>query len=72
MKLDIQIPDGDGIREKDGTKISADFLYQTGSASDDNLAVYICDQAKKIGIELTPNSAVMMVGMQWFRAASMV
>lgn len=32
--------DGDGIREKDGTKISADFLYQTGSASDDNLAVY--------------------------------
>lgn len=52
--------DGDGIREKDGTKISADFLYQTGSASDDNLAVYICDQAKKIGIELTPNSAVMM------------
>lgn len=52
--------DGDGIREKDGAKISASFLYQTGSASDDNLVVYICDQAKKIGIELTPKSAAMM------------
>lgn len=52
--------DGDGIREKNGTKLSADFLYQTGSASDDNLVVYICDQAKKIGIELSPNSAAMM------------
>lgn len=38
--------DGDGIREKDGVKLSASFMYQTGSASDDNLVVYICDQAK--------------------------
>ena len=52
--------DGDGIREKDGANISAAFLYQTGSASDDNLVVYICDQAQKIGIELTPQSAAMM------------
>ena len=52
--------DGDGIREKDGIKMVADFLYQTGSASDDDLVVYICDQMKKIGIELTPKSAPMM------------
>ena len=52
--------DGDGIREKDGANISAAFLYQTGSDSDDNLVVYICDQAQKIGIELTPQSAAMM------------
>lgn len=52
--------DGDGVREKDGVKLSASFMYQTGSASDDNLVVYICDQASKIGIELTPQSAQMM------------
>ena len=52
--------DGDGIREKDGVKLSATFLYQTGTASDDNMVVYICDQASKIGIELTPKSAQMM------------
>ena len=52
--------DGDGIREKDGANISAAFLYQTGSDSDDNLVVYICDQAQKIGIELIPQSAAMM------------
>ncbi|EMS73292.1 nickel ABC transporter substrate-binding protein [Ruminiclostridium cellobioparum] len=52
--------DGDGIREKNGSKMAADFLYQTGSASDDNMVVYICDQLKKIGIQLTPKSAPMM------------
>ena len=52
--------DGDGIREKDGEKLSSPFQYQAGSASDDNLVVYICDQLGKIGIELTPQSAQMM------------
>ncbi len=52
--------DGDGIREKDGVKLSAVFAYQTGSASDDNTVVYICDQLKKIGIAFTPSSAAMM------------
>lgn len=52
--------DGDGIREKDGVKLSAVFAYQTGSASDDDTVVYICDQLKKIGIEFTPRSAAMM------------
>ena len=41
-------------------KLSAVFAYQTGSASDDDTVVYICDQLKKIGIELTPSSAAMM------------
>jgi len=31
--------DGDGIREKDGEKLSSPFQYQAGSASDDNLVV---------------------------------
>ena len=52
--------DGDGIREKDGEKLSSPFQYQAGSASDDNLVVYICDQLGKIGIELIPQSAQMM------------
>ncbi len=51
---------GDGIREKDGVKMSATFAYQTGSASDDDTVVYICDQLSQIGIEVTPNSAAMM------------
>lgn len=52
--------DGDGVREKDGVKMSATFAYQTGSASDDDTVVYICDQLSKIGIDVTPNSAAMM------------
>ncbi len=46
--------------KKDGEKLSSPFQYQAGSASDDNLVVYICDQLGKIGIELTPQSAQMM------------
>lgn len=52
--------DGDGIREMNGEKMSTTFMYQTGSSSDDNMVVYVCDQASKIGIELTPQSAQMM------------
>lgn len=58
---------GDGIREKNGVKLQASFLYQTGSASDDDTVVYICDQLKKIGIELTPKSAAMM---DWYAMVS--
>ena len=61
--------DGDGIREKNGVKLSAAFLYQTGTASDDNMVVYICDQASKIGIELTPQSAQMM---DWYAMIQLV
>lgn len=59
--------DGDGVREKAGNRLAADFLYQTGSASDDDMAVYICDQLKKIGIEMTPKAAPMM---DWFAMIS--
>lgn len=55
--------DGDGIREINGQKIAADFAYQTDSVANDDMAVYICDQLKKVGIELTPKSAPMM---DWF------
>lgn len=52
--------DGDGIREMNGEKISADFAYQTDTVANDDMVVYICDQLKKIGIELIPKSAPMM------------
>lgn len=52
--------DGDGIREIDGVAMSAVFAYQNGSASDDDTVVYICDQLRQIGIDLTPDSAAMM------------
>lgn len=52
--------DGDGIREKDGEPLAATFAYQAGSASDDNLVIYLCDQASQIGLSLTPQSAQMM------------
>lgn len=55
--------DSDGIREINGMKLSADFAYQTDSVANDDMVVYICDQLKKIGIELTPKSAPMM---DWF------
>lgn len=57
----------DGIREKDGKEMKADFVYQTGSASDDDTVVYICDQLKKIGIALEPSSSAMM---DWFALVS--
>ncbi len=52
--------DGDGIREKDGVNMITEFLYQTGASSDDDMVLYICDELKQIGIELTPQSAPMM------------
>lgn len=52
--------DGDGIREKGGRKLAAEFVYQASSVADDDMVVYICDQLKKIGIQLTPKSAPMM------------
>lgn len=55
--------DGDGIREMNGKKMSGDFAYQTDSVANDDMVVYICDQLKKMGIELTPRSAPMM---DWF------
>ncbi|KPU44453.1 nickel-binding periplasmic protein precursor [Oxobacter pfennigii] len=55
--------DGDGIREINGIRMSADFAYQTDSVANDDMVVYICDQLRKIGIELTPKPAPMM---DWF------
>lgn len=52
--------DGDGIREVDGKNIEGNYLYQTASASEDDLVLYICDQLEQIGISLTPQSAPMM------------
>lgn len=52
--------DGDGVREMNGMKMSADFAYQTDTVANDDMVVYICSQLKKIGIELMPKSAPMM------------
>lgn len=42
----------DGIREKDGVKAKFDLYYAYQDRED--IAVYFCDQAKKIGIEINP------------------
>lgn len=55
--------DGDGIREINGTRLAAEFVYQTESVANNDMVVYLCDQFKKIGVELTPKSAPMM---EWY------
>lgn len=42
----------DGIREKDGVKAKFDLYYAYQDREE--IAVYFCDQAKKIGIEINP------------------
>lgn len=42
----------DGIREKDGVKAKFNLYYAYQDRED--IAVYFCDQAKKIGIEINP------------------
>jgi nickel transport system substrate-binding protein len=52
--------DGDGIREKDGVKLSGSMVYVTGSSVMDELALTVAAQAKEIGIELIPKGGDMM------------
>jgi len=47
---------GDGIREKDGTRLSFAFVVQAGRADDENVQQVIIAQLKEIGIEATADN----------------
>lgn len=44
--------DGDGIREKDGTKASINIYYSSDASERQAIAVSVSEQAKKMGIEV--------------------
>ncbi len=46
--------DGDGIREKDGQKASFSIYYNSKAAERQAIAVTVAEQAKALGIEITP------------------
>ncbi|MDR2615057.1 MAG: ABC transporter substrate-binding protein [Oscillospiraceae bacterium] len=52
--------DGDGIREKDGVKLSGSMVYMTGNSVMDDLALTVSAQAREIGIELIPKGGDLM------------
>ncbi|HML47091.1 MAG TPA: ABC transporter substrate-binding protein, partial [Clostridia bacterium] len=52
--------DGDGIREKDGVKLSGSMVYIAGNPVMEDLALVVAAQAKEIGIELIPKGGDMM------------
>jgi peptide/nickel transport system substrate-binding protein len=47
---------GDGIREKDGDRLSFAFVVQSGRADDENVQQVIIAQLKEIGIEATADN----------------
>lgn len=56
--------DGDGIREKDGVKLSGNFLYATDQASLGDLSSVLAAQLKEVGFEITPVGKEQMVYFQ--------
>jgi peptide/nickel transport system substrate-binding protein len=48
--------DGDGIIDKDGQSMSFEYLYPGGSPLLDQLAAYIQDAWRAVGVEATPRS----------------
>lgn len=51
--------DGDGIREKDGTKAEFDLYYSSSDQTRQALSVAVSEQAKKLGIKIN------LVGTNW-------
>ena len=49
--------DGDGIREKDGQKAAFTVYYKASAVERQAIAVTLAEQAKKLGIEITPKGA---------------
>jgi peptide/nickel transport system substrate-binding protein len=47
---------GDGIAEKDGTPLSFELLYSSGSPTIDQLVAYLQDAWKVIGVQMTPRA----------------
>ncbi len=58
--------DGDGIREKDGEKLTLSMPYMQSSATEDNLMLVIADQLKAIGLEVVPQA---LPALEWFSVA---
>ena len=56
--------DGDGIREKDGVKLSGNLLYATDQASLGDLSSVLAAQLKEVGFEITPVGKEQMVYFQ--------
>jgi peptide/nickel transport system substrate-binding protein len=48
--------DGDGVVDKDGTAMKFEYLYPSGSPTSDQLAAYIQDAWKAVGVAITPRS----------------
>ena len=48
--------DGDGIVDKDGVPMSFEYLYPSGSPTSDQMAAYIQDAWKAIGVDMTPKA----------------
>ncbi len=49
--------DGDGVRDKDGVKLSVDFLITTGNKPLEELAALWLEQLKKAGVEMKVSRA---------------
>ncbi len=49
--------DGDGIREKDGQKAAFTVYYKASATERQAIAVTVAEQAKELGIEITPQGA---------------
>ena len=49
--------DGDGIREKDGQKAEFTVYYKASASERQAIAVTVAEQAKELGIEITPQGA---------------
>lgn len=48
--------DGDGIVDKDGQPLSFEYLYGSGSPTGDQLAAYLQDAWRAVGVEVTPRA----------------
>ena len=59
--------DGDGIREKDGAKLSVTLDYNTRSSVMDDAALVIAQELGEVGFEVTPRGSD---NMTWFTQVS--
>ena len=51
--------DGDGVREKDGSQLKGELVYETGDAVMEDLALVLCAQLKEAGMDIKPNGMEM-------------
>ena len=59
--------DGDGIREKDGAKLSVTLDYITNQGTMDDAALVIAQELGEVGFEVTPRGSD---NMTWFTQVS--